>query len=94
MGTLVQMSPQPERWPEREHYTVVAEPMGSDAWHVTVRELPATWTVAFASADLEDRSRERIALDVGCHPLDFDIRILLELPPATRPGGGQSRRSL
>ena len=82
MGTLLQMSPEPERWPERANYTVVAEPMGSDAWHLTVHELPATWTVAFAWADLEDRSRERIALDVGCHPDDFDIRILLKTPPS------------
>ena len=59
----------------RATYTVMAEPMGADAWHITVRELPDTWTVAFRRDDFEARSRERIALDLGCHPEDFDVQL-------------------
>jgi hypothetical protein len=73
---------QQQRPPERAVYTVVAEPLAPDAWHITVRELPTTWTVAFARSDLDARSRERIALDLGCHPHDFDIRLMLVLQPA------------
>ena len=73
------MASQPEPRPERASYTVVAEPMAPDAWHLTVRELPATWTVAFSRDDLEHRARERIALDLGCHPGDFDVRIVMAL---------------
>ena len=76
------MASEPHPRPGRASYTVVADPMAPDAWHITVRELPATWTVAFAREDLDARARERIALDVGCHPDDFDIRILLNTPPA------------
>ena len=76
------MASEPHRAAKRASYTVVAEPMGADAWHVTVRELPATWTVAFTRAGLESRARERIALDLGCHPSDFDVRLLLTSPPA------------
>jgi hypothetical protein len=64
----------------RSTYTVLAEPMTSDAWHVTVRELPDTWTVAFSKDDLDARARERIALDVQCHPDDFDV-LITEVPP-------------
>ncbi|HVL54465.1 MAG TPA: hypothetical protein VM344_09425 [Vitreimonas sp.] len=60
----------------RDQYTVVAEPIEAGAWHVTVRELSATWTVAFDRDELEGRARERIALDLRCHPTDFDIRII------------------
>jgi hypothetical protein len=44
-----------------------------EAWHLTVRELPATWTVAFRLDELEPRARQRIALDLGCEPQDFDV---------------------
>jgi hypothetical protein len=64
------------RGAERSTYTVLAEPMAPDAWHVTVRELPDTWTVAFSVDDLEARARERIALDLWCHPEDFDVRMM------------------
>jgi hypothetical protein len=74
------MASQPVPRTERLSYTVVAEPMAADAWHVTVRELPATWTVAFSREDLEGRARERIALDCGCHPDDFDVRIVMVMP--------------
>jgi predicted RNase H-like HicB family nuclease len=74
------MASQPVRRSERASYTVVAEPMAADAWHVTVRELPATWTVAFSRDDLEGRARERIALDLECHPDDFDVRIVTVMP--------------
>ena len=76
------MTSQPQRRLERARYTVVAEPMGRDAWHLTVRELPDTWTVAFARDELEKRARERIALDIGGHPEDFDVHILEVMPPA------------
>lgn len=76
------MQPEPQVPNGRPTYTVVAERIAVDAWHVTVRELPATWTVAFAQGDLEQRSRERIALDLECHPQDFDIRLLEPVPPA------------
>lgn len=62
-------------------YTIVAERIGDEAWHLTVRELPDTWTVAFARDDLERRGRERIALDLGVHPSDFDVRVVELLPP-------------
>ena len=75
------MKSEPQHRPERARYTVVAEPMGPEAWHLTVRELPATWTVGFSRAELESRARERIALDVGGHPDDFDVRILEVIPP-------------
>ena len=74
--------PAPQGRPERTRYTVVAEAMAPDAWHITVRELPATWTVAFTRNDLDSRSRERIALDLGCHPDDFDIRLMVVMQPA------------
>jgi hypothetical protein len=76
------MAAEPHRHAERSLYTVVAEPMAADAWHITVLELPATWTVAFARGDLEARGRERIALDLGCHPDDFDVRLILPRSPA------------
>jgi hypothetical protein len=69
--------PAPRDRPDRVRYTVVAEAMAPDAWHITVRELPATWTVAFTPNDLDARSRERIALDLNCQPDDFDIRLML-----------------
>ena len=55
---------------------MLAERIAPDAWHLSVRELPATWTVAFSLDELEARGRERIALDLGCHPDDFDIRVI------------------
>jgi len=74
------MPSEPQPRSERASYTVVAEWVAGDAWHITVRELPATWTVAFSHEDLEPRSRERIALDLGCHPDDFDVRLLEAMP--------------
>jgi hypothetical protein len=64
-----------ERRPEagRDRFTVVAEEVAAEAWHLTVRELPDTWTVAFSLDELEHRARQRIALDLGCDPGDFDI---------------------
>jgi len=75
------MPSEPQPRSDRATYTVVAERMAPEAWHITVRELPATWTVAFSREDLEQRSRERIALDLGCHPDDFDVRVLELMPP-------------
>lgn len=68
----------PERRPQaqRDHFTVMAESIGDDAWHLTVRELPATWTVAFATDELEGRARQRIALDLGVEPTEFDLSIV------------------
>jgi hypothetical protein len=76
------MAPEAQRRTERARYTVVAEPMGRNAWHITVRELPDTWTVAFARTELEKRARERIALDIGGHTSDFDVHVLEVLPPS------------
>jgi hypothetical protein len=67
--------PQPKRKRERKTYTVIAQWMGHDAWHVTVRELPFTWTVAFGLKELESRARERIALDLGVSRQDFDVTV-------------------
>jgi predicted RNase H-like HicB family nuclease len=67
--------PQWKRKLERKTYTVVAQWMGHDAWHVTVRELPFTWTVAFGLNELESRARERIALDLGVSRQDFDVTV-------------------
>lgn len=78
---LGDMPPEPDRRAERPVYTVIVEQMAPDAWHLTVRELPATWTVAFARHDIEQRSRERIALDLGMHPTDFDVRVVEVMPP-------------
>jgi hypothetical protein len=68
-----------DNMPLRRRYTLVAEPVAG-AFHITVRELPRTWTVAFGRDQLEQRGRERIALDLGCHPSDFDVR-LIEVEP-------------
>ena len=59
----------------RRVFTVLSEPMGGDAWHVTVAELPATWTVAFTFAEIERRARERIAIDLGVSRFDFDLTL-------------------
>ena len=48
-------------------YTVDAEPIAT-AWHLTVRELPLTRTVAFSPGAIEDRARMRIALDLRVDP--------------------------
>jgi hypothetical protein len=67
----------PLRDPEhhRVSYTVTAEPIALGAWHITVRELPETWTVAFERRDIESRIRRQIARDVGAEPDAFDVRI-------------------
>ena len=59
----------------RPLYRVVAEPVGGSAWHLTVVELPATWTVAFDRSEVESRARRRIAIDLGVHSDDFDVAI-------------------
>jgi hypothetical protein len=66
-----------ERHPRqaRARYTVVAEPITLRAVHLRVRELPDTWTVAFDRDEVEERARYRIALDLGCHPSDFDVTV-------------------
>jgi len=74
----LQFEPQLPR--RRASFTIVAERMAPDAWHLQVRELPATWTVAFSRAEIEWRARERIAIDLGCHPADFDVHLLEVMP--------------
>ena len=64
----------PERQ-ARARYTVVAQPITLRAVHLRVRELPDTWTVAFDRDEVEERARYRIALDLGCHPSDFDVTV-------------------
>jgi predicted RNase H-like HicB family nuclease len=60
----------------RPRYTVVATAVTEDAWHLTVRELPETWTVAFSAEELESRARVRIALDTQVAPEDFELTIV------------------
>ena len=60
-------------------YTVLVEALETNNFRLTVRELPDTWTVAFGIEEIEDRARQRIALDLGCDPSGFGIE--LELPP-------------
>ena len=67
------MASEPDGFLPRRRFTVLSEPIGADAWHLTVAELPATWTVAFALDEIEARARERIALDLGISPFDFDL---------------------
>jgi predicted RNase H-like HicB family nuclease len=62
--------------PDRRRYRAVVEPISEGAWHVTVRELPKTWTVAFDRSEVERRARHRIALDLGVHPDDFDVVVV------------------
>ena len=56
-------------------FTILVEAVGADAWHLTVRELPETWTVAFDVDDIEARARQRIALDTGLDPSAVEIDI-------------------
>jgi hypothetical protein len=71
------MPPQQSSEPRPERFTVTAEVIDADveAWHLTVHELPDSWTVAFSRAELETAARRRIALDLGCSRDDFDIAI-------------------
>jgi hypothetical protein len=59
------MPPQQSPEPRRERFTVVAEAITGEveAWHITVRELPETWTVAFSPTEFETAGRRRIALE-------------------------------
>ena len=66
-------APQPRT--ARKTFTVVAQWIGHGAWHITVRELPFTWTVAFGAEEVESRARERIALDIGVSRRDFDMTV-------------------
>lgn len=59
----------------RQRYTVLGKLVGADIWHLTVRELPGTWTVAFSTSDIERRARLRIALDERRWPTDFDVTV-------------------
>ncbi len=68
--------------PEPVIYTVDAEPVAI-AWHLTVRELPLTWTVAFSPGAIEDRARMRIALDLGVDPLSFGLMVVRPFPASS-----------
>ncbi len=61
---------------ERPLFTVDAIKVEVDAWHVTVRQFPLTWTVAFERSEVESRARRQIAVDVGLHPDDFDLLVV------------------
>jgi hypothetical protein len=63
----------------RRRFTVAVDSIAPGAWHVSVLELPATWTVAFAADDIENRVRERIALDTGLNPSEVEI-VLVPAP--------------
>ncbi|HKG55934.1 MAG TPA: hypothetical protein VKA85_01660 [Candidatus Limnocylindrales bacterium] len=67
-----------ERSP-RPRFTVVVEPVGDGAWQLNVRERPASWTVAFAADEIEQRAIDRITLDTGLRPDEFDVEI--DAPP-------------
>ena len=69
------MAPDGRAESARPLFTVVAEQIGDDAWHVTVRELPDTWTVAFSRGEIETRARHRIALDLAVEPSEFDVTV-------------------
>jgi hypothetical protein len=56
-------------------YTLDVFSVGQGAWHIEVRELPQTWTVAFELAEIEQRARQRISLDTGLEPDEFDVTI-------------------
>jgi predicted RNase H-like HicB family nuclease len=62
--------------PGQRAFRVVAEAVDDGAWHVTVPELPGTWTVAFALDDIAPRARQRIALDTGLDPEAVDVEIV------------------
>jgi hypothetical protein len=76
---------------ERARFTVAVESVAEHGWHLTVIELPGTWTVAFAREEIEERVRTRIALDTGLDPHAFDIaieppeRLFLERRATRRP---------
>jgi hypothetical protein len=59
----------------RRCYTAVATPFGIAEWDVTIAELDDSWTVAFASDEIETRARLRIALDTGLAPAAFDVTV-------------------
>jgi hypothetical protein len=60
-------------------------------WHLTVRELPGTWTVAFTREEIERRARMRIAVDTG---LDLDgFEIAIEPPERLFLERRQNRRA-
>ena len=70
------MPPIAQPRPRAARFTVVVESVAADAWHLTVQELPETWTVAFSADALEANARDRIALDTGLDPSDFEITLV------------------
>ena len=62
--------------PGRPRYTVAAHRIDRDAWHLTVNEIPDSWTVAFSADELESRARQQIALDANTDPDDFDLVVV------------------
>ncbi|MFL5680334.1 MAG: hypothetical protein ACJ77B_07015 [Chloroflexota bacterium] len=71
--------PESEAREHRHRFTVAVDSLSPGAWHVSVLELPATWTVAFAADDIEKRVVERIALDTGLDPAEVEI-VLIPAP--------------
>ena len=61
---------------ERARFTVEATQVTSFAWHLTVRGLPDTWTVAFDDQDFEQKIRTRIATDLEMDRDAFDVSIV------------------
>ncbi len=61
--------------PIPQRFTLIAEPVADDAWHLSVVELPATWTVAFGRDDIERAARFRIGLDLGIDPTDVEVTV-------------------
>jgi hypothetical protein len=70
------MAADPRSRTGRQRYTVLAEPIESAAWHLTVRELPETWTVAFTEDEIDARARQRIAFDLALDPSDVDVSVV------------------
>jgi hypothetical protein len=76
----VTVTQRPEPSPDvvPDHFTAVAAPVTDDAWHITVRELPHVWTVAFSRAEIVGRARQRIARDLGISPADFHLTVVVQ----------------
>ena len=64
---------------QRSRYTVDALRVGPDAWHVSVRELPNLWTVAFTDIHpIDRRVKALIADELGSSRDAIELVVVLE----------------